>query len=234
MNESAATRSAGRPKDLEKRHAIMGAAARLFMENGFERTTMDAIANAAGVSKLTVYSHFDDKDGLFRELIACKCNEYFEERDLAYLATLPPAEALKRLAGGFIGLVFHPDVMALYRLLMANATKETAQNRTFYETGPAPTLASISALLADYDRRGLLRVDNPDRAADHLLAMLQGCMHLRALLNIEPTPTAEAVQSQIDDAIAVFMRAYGPDATSEDGKPRRKPASRGTRAGKRR
>lgn len=224
MNESAA-RAAGRPKDMEKRGAIMQAAAHLFLEHGFERTTMDAIANAAGVSKLTVYSHFDDKHGLFKELISCKCSEFFADKDLDHLATLPPQEALTRFANGFVRLVFNQDVMALYRLLMSNATKETARNQTFYDTGPAPTIASLANLLQDYDRRGLLKVEKPEMAADHLLAMLQGGMHLRALLNLDPQPAARAVQERITDAIAVFMRAYAPAGTGE-GKRRKPPAAR--------
>ena len=61
--------SPGRPKDLEKRAAILAAAKQLFPEQGFDGTSMDAIATAAGVSKLTVYSHFTDKEGLFVEAI---------------------------------------------------------------------------------------------------------------------------------------------------------------------
>jgi TetR/AcrR family transcriptional repressor of mexJK operon len=206
---------------MEKRDAIIQAAARLFMEHGFERTTMDAIANAAGVSKLTVYSHFDDKHGLFKELISCKCNEYFEDKDFDHLATLPPEEALTRFANGFVKLVLNQDVLALYRLLMSNATRETARNQTFYDTGPAPTIASLKELLADYDRRGLLRVDKPEMAADFLLAMLQGGMHLRALLNIDPQPSARAVQARITDAITVFMRAYGPETVTPQNRARK-------------
>ena len=55
---------------MEKRAAILSAASQLFLELGFERATVDRIAQAAGVSKLTVYSHFADKEGLFVALIA--------------------------------------------------------------------------------------------------------------------------------------------------------------------
>src|SRR5690606_2086124 len=65
----------GRPKDLEKRAAILDAAKTLFPERGYEGTSMDAIAQAAGVSKLTVYSHFQDKDTLFVEAVKAKCEE---------------------------------------------------------------------------------------------------------------------------------------------------------------
>ena len=50
----------GRPKDQAKRLAILEAAKTLFMRNGYEGSSMDAIAAEAGVSKLTVYNHFTD------------------------------------------------------------------------------------------------------------------------------------------------------------------------------
>src|SRR5690348_17437726 len=64
----------GRPKDLEKRAAILEAAKRLFPQHGFEGTSMDAVAAEAGVSKLTVYSHFGGKEALFIETVRCKCD----------------------------------------------------------------------------------------------------------------------------------------------------------------
>ena len=77
----------GRPKDLEKRAAILEAGKRLFPRHGFDGTSMDAIAAEAGVSKLTVYSHFNDKETLFKSVIEAKCEEQ-----------LPPALFLADLA----------------------------------------------------------------------------------------------------------------------------------------
>ena len=65
----------GRPKDLEKRAGILEAAKDLFLARGFEATSMDAVAQAAGVSKLTVYNHFQDKDTLFLSAVKSKCEE---------------------------------------------------------------------------------------------------------------------------------------------------------------
>src|SRR5690606_41925100 len=64
----------GRPKDLAKRAAILDAAARMFTRFGFEGASMDQIAAEAGVSKLTVYSHFGDKEALFGEAVRVVCD----------------------------------------------------------------------------------------------------------------------------------------------------------------
>ncbi len=65
----------GRPKDLAKRAAILDAAKQMFTQHGFDGVSMDQIAAAAGVSKLTVYSHFGDKEALFVEAVRCLCEE---------------------------------------------------------------------------------------------------------------------------------------------------------------
>src|SRR3546814_8328288 len=65
--------SPGRPKDLAKGAAILDAAKRMFTEHGFDRTSMDQIASEAGVSKLTVYSHFRDKEALFAAAVQSPC-----------------------------------------------------------------------------------------------------------------------------------------------------------------
>ncbi|HOZ25340.1 MAG TPA: helix-turn-helix domain-containing protein, partial [Thermomonas sp.] len=63
----------GRPKDPGKRAAILDAAKRMFVAHGFDGVSMDQIASEAGVSKLTVYSHFGDKESLFAEAVRAHC-----------------------------------------------------------------------------------------------------------------------------------------------------------------
>ncbi len=66
----------GRPKDRGKREAILSAARELFMGHGYAGTSMDSLANAANVSKATLYSHFADKDTLYRAIVEGKVKDY--------------------------------------------------------------------------------------------------------------------------------------------------------------
>lgn len=195
---------------MEKRAAILSAASQLFLELGFERATVDRIAQAAGVSKLTVYSHFADKEGLFVALIASKCDEHFEAREFVDLAPLGVREALTRIASAFLNLMFHPDVIALHRVLMTSASAEIHMNQVFWDAGPAPTLAALARLLERFDAEGALRIDKPLRAADQLFAMLKGGEHLRVLLDVGAAPDAAALNELAEDTVGMFMRAYAP------------------------
>ncbi|HEY9832621.1 MAG TPA: helix-turn-helix domain-containing protein, partial [Stenomitos sp.] len=69
------TKSVDRELSAEKTNAILDGAMQEFLANGYAATSMDKVAAAAGVSKATVYSHFQDKQGLFTALVqrlACK------------------------------------------------------------------------------------------------------------------------------------------------------------------
>src|ERR1700685_3610870 len=84
----------GRPKDSAKREGIVRAATALFMKDGYELTSMDAVAKKADVSKLTIYSHFADKSDLFREVIRCRCDKSAMPECFLALAQESPEEAL--------------------------------------------------------------------------------------------------------------------------------------------
>ena len=211
MNQA---RSLGRPKDLEKRGAILDAAARLFLEQGFERTTVDAIAAQAGVSKLTVYSHFEGKEGLFRALIIDKCAEHFGANDFVALAALGPPAALQHIAQAFTTLMFHPDVVALHRVLATAAAHDSTMNQTFWETGPASLLAALTHLLQCFHAQGVLWVEHPARAADQFFALLKGADHLRAILNVGVAPASPQLAAYATAAVEMFLRAYAPDASA--------------------
>ncbi len=59
--------------DSPKRHAVLDAAATLFMAQGYGAVSMDSIAREAGVSKATLYAHFTSKDRLFATIITEAC-----------------------------------------------------------------------------------------------------------------------------------------------------------------
>ena len=199
----------GRPKDLEKRAAILAAASQLILEHGFERATVDRIAAAAGVSKLTVYSHFADKEGLFVALITAKCDEHFEAREFVELAPLGPREALTRIATAFLNLMFHADVIALHRVLMTNASAQTHMNEAFWSAGPLPTLNALARLLERFASAGVMHIAAPTRAADQFFSMLKGTEHLRVVLGVGTVPDSPALSALAHDTVAMFLRAYG-------------------------
>ena len=98
----------GRPKDLSKGAAILEAAKRLFLEQGYEGVSMDQIAADAGVSKLTVYSHFGDKEALFGEAVKAYCEQQLPSALFTDCAGLPVRDCLLEIGHAFVAMVMSP------------------------------------------------------------------------------------------------------------------------------
>lgn len=88
-----------------KRKAILEAAKRLFLEEPFERVSMDAVAAAAQVSKVTIYAHFENKEQLFVAAMSQGCLELFETAKLDAAGSGDLRTTLARLGAGFVFMI---------------------------------------------------------------------------------------------------------------------------------
>ena len=200
---------AGRPKSEEKREAIRHAAIGLFMSEGLQRTSMDAVAEAAGVSKQTVYSHFECKDSLFRECVCSKMSDYGLQPE-AIPDDLDAAGALARFARQFLELLQDPEVVSMFRLLAGECTSYPAIARVFYEAGPAQTRQALASMLARFSARGELRVDDPMESAALFITMVQGRYFLELLLGVRERVEAEELERHLSRGIARFVSLHRP------------------------
>lgn len=199
----------GRPKDLEKRAAILDAAKLLFAQQGFDGTSMDAVAKAATVSKLTVYSHFGDKDALFKAAVEAKCEEQMPAAMFKVPAGTPIRDALLAIAYAFHGLVHSPESLSLHRMMIANAGQDAHLTDLFFEAGPRKTLADFEQFLRQAIAAQQLDIPEPSRAAQHFFCLLKGIGHLKLLCGCaKPVPRKE-IAAHIDSVVDLFLRAYG-------------------------
>lgn len=200
----------GRPKDEAKGSAVLMAAAKSFLKHGLEGTSMDAIAREAGVSKLTVYSHFQNKEALFKEVIRWKCSEFAPPESFAGLAGEGPSTALTRVGTAFLRLMLAPEVLAMYRVVIGEAANNPKIAQLMYEAGPIPAMTSFAELLRTFAGQGLMEVPDPERAADYFFSALKGDLHFRALLNIARPPAEAELQRHVEDFVDIYLRAYAP------------------------
>ena len=153
----------GRPKDPAKRRAILDAAKNLFLRNGYDGSSMDAIAAEAGVSKLTVYSHFTDKETLFSAAIKAKCEEQLPELLFELPDDVPLESQLLGIARGFLALINSSESVEMHRMMVSLASQGSKLSRMFYEAGPQRVQEEMELLLRKASERGLLQLDDPHR-----------------------------------------------------------------------
>ena len=202
--------SRGRPKDPDKREAILRAAKALFTAQGMVATSMEAIAQAAGVSKLTVYSHFQNKEELFRQTVLAKCAEHWPEALFDMQTGAPLRDRLRMIGRSFLDLVFGEDVLNVHRILIAEATSKGHFGRLFWQTGPEPIIHSMAQILKAAVAAGELRADNMDRAAANFFVLLKGDLHLRCMLGIASPLSGAALERHLEETVDLFLRAYAP------------------------
>ncbi|MEK1912678.1 MAG: TetR/AcrR family transcriptional regulator [Pseudomonas chlororaphis] len=198
----------GRPKDLAKRQAILEAAKTLFLSNGYANTSMDAVAAEAGVSKLTVYSHFNDKETLFCAAVAAKCEEQLPTLIFELPAGMPIENVLLNIGRGFHLLINSEESLNLHRLIMALGSQDPKLSQIFFEAGPQRMVQGMERLLTRIDQSGALRIDKPRNAAEHFFCLLKGTANFRLLYGCGEPLSDEAAEEHVREVVGLFMRAY--------------------------
>ena len=89
-----------------KRQAILEAAKHAFIKHGFSGGSMDAIAEAAPVSKPTLYNHFHSKSDLFSAVIQSQCENLLNTLSSLDVTADDPVFGLNAIAHAFIELVY--------------------------------------------------------------------------------------------------------------------------------
>lgn len=199
----------GRPKDLAKREAILEAAQVLFLSNGYEGSSMDAIAAEAGVSKLTLYSHFKDKEALFEEAVKTTCETRLPRTLFILEEGCSIRQVLLDIGHAFLALVNSPESIGLHRVMVSMGALNPALSRMFFDAGPQRLLLDLEQMLLQANTRGLLKTDEPMRAAEHFCSLIKGTAHFRLLIGYAALPDAVEAQRHVEDCVSLFMRAYG-------------------------
>jgi TetR/AcrR family transcriptional repressor of mexJK operon len=191
---------------------IMNAATTLFLRHGYLGTSMDDIAALAGVSKQTVYTHFADKERLFTDLIRGNTDRVDE-----FVAAMPDmlqdpvdlAQDMRELARRCIKSVIQPEVLQLRRLVIGEARRFPELARTYYERVPQRLVATLATRLWHLSARGLLHLDDPVLAANHLAWLIVAIpLDIAMFRGTDEGFDAAELEAIADAGVRVFLAAY--------------------------
>ena len=196
-----------------KRAAIESAALALFLRDGYARTSVDAVAREAGVSKRTVYDYYGDKQRLFLDVIA-RTQAGHEDHFRALLDATLPADApdleaaLVAFGRAFAsGVAQTPDRNAMVRLLVAEAVHFPELLELWRAPGPQQQV--LAERLAGFAERGLLDVPDPLEAAAYLGILVTAQAQGRTLYGTLPIANDE-LAGLVTSGVRVFLRAFRP------------------------
>lgn len=201
------------PRVLRSRAAALDAARTLFLRQGYAGTTMDEIAEQAGLTKRTLYNNYADKAELFTE-IAAGVTTYAEEfaRGLQedFAAEVDAASLGSRLdqLGRRLALsVVRPEIVALRRLLIGESREFPALARKYYDRAPGQVIAALATGFARLDQAGLLRIRQPRQAAAQFAYLVVGAPLDRAMLTGIVPPRSQLLAGA-REGVETFMARY--------------------------
>jgi AcrR family transcriptional regulator len=194
----------------KKRLQIMEGARAVFLAEGFDGASMEAIAQAAGVSKGTLYTYFKGKDDLFTALVAAYQNRSLEETFRSLNGTADLRESLEALAWNYLDLVRQPDNLALLRAVVGAAAKFPSLGRAFYETGMQPPVERLAQYLKENARARGAGPWDAELVAMQFFAFLQASVAIPMLIAHEPSPSPQRCSEIIAQAVRTLLRDLGP------------------------
>ena len=196
----------------DKRSVILRAAHKLFLRDGYSVTSMDAVTREAGVSKATVYAHFEGKAKLFEELIRLGSETGLKASTPLTRRGGDPRDELVAFFEPLLTLIFRGGY-AWSRLLIAEAQRHPENAGLFYRCTIERVGQAVEGYLADLAREGLLAERDAHLAADALLAVvLLGPLHRALLLG----PQAVDFRASLRFGIDLLLGPHNPggDAVS--------------------
>lgn len=195
----------------KRREAILDAAREVFLQRGYGETSLNDIVSVSGGSLATLYDLFGGKAGLFTAMIEEECENFFGALSSEDIDERPLREALGFVARQFFDGVTQQPKTSLLRLVVAEVQNFPEIGTNFYEAGPARGRKMVSAYLENQARRGLLRIDDPVRAADIFIALVLGEYQMKTLCGEYVDLTLKEIDAHLDYALDAFLRIYGPE-----------------------
>lgn len=182
-----------------------------FLQNGYERTSMDAIAAAAGTTKASLYARFPSKDAMFSAVLAWAAQrpdwpvreapmpDVGSVHDLAALT-----DVLDTIATASLRRALHPSMVQLTRVAAAHAARfpDLAEHSRLSPWRRYDVLVDLLRRLAD--EKVISADEEPELLAEHFFAMVSGMPARLALFGVV-RPSAEQ-QRRTAAGVRFFVR----------------------------
>ena len=213
MNATSTVRhGAGRPttEQAEARHGeLLDAALDLFLEHGFELTTIEMIAAHINMTKRTVYARYPDKASLFgaavqraieRQIVPQNVLESFDKGDLT--------ETLASIARLRIGQVMTPNGLRLQRIINTESYRFPQIFTANLEQSARPVIEFVAGLLDRAIAAGQIAPTDSGLAASAFMSMVVGGQ-VRAIVSGR-LPTGAEMDMKVDFTVRLLLDGLRP------------------------
>ena len=189
----------------EKRALIVTAATALFLELGYDRTSLARIADRSGVSRATLFKQFPSKAALFDAIVTESWSTADEDDP-------PPAgdvvEGLTTIGRRYAELLSRPQMTDLFRIVIAELPRFPELADAQFAQGKMPYFASVRSYLLAEREVGTVQIEDVDLAATQFLGMISNYVFWPTLLVPGWHVTAGRVVQVVDEAVRTTAARY--------------------------
>jgi AcrR family transcriptional regulator len=193
-----------RPKSIEKRGAMICAAKSLFLAANYTDVSMSQISLKAGLSKNTLYSHFPNKEALFKAVLANHWDEQsmpsidpFDTRDIQTV--------LEEFASNIMEFVYREDTIGFFRILVAESVRFPNLSASIVENNTGPIQTNIKLYFSQQTDKSKAKIELIANSFDSLLT-LTPLWHM--LVGYKKRFTPQMMTSHIQQTVTHFVKTY--------------------------
>ena len=199
-------------KQREKRHHILQTAHTEFCNVGFDGASMDRLAEAANVSKPTLYQYFGDKEGLFDAVL--------DEARAHIVAPLaddsgPLVDRLWRFSRSYAEFVLRPDMLSLARLILGEAGRRPESAIRYHQNGPERAFEGLVEFVLAAQAAGELEAHDARLVANDLWSLVLSGPRDHYLHYVKDRPTDTELLDAIGHGLWLFLKGYSCDLRND-------------------
>jgi AcrR family transcriptional regulator len=191
----------------QNRTAIVAAATALFLDRGYDRTSLARVAETAGVSKATLFKQFPTKAALFEAMVLA----VGEPPDTS--VAVPPTGDLRAgllaLGGEYAALLTRPRTAELIRLVIADAHRFPELRERTFDFGTVPALTALNEYFRAERDAGGVTTDAPDIAPPQFLGMIANAVFWPQLIHPTWSIVDEETGVAVEEATRTIIARYG-------------------------
>jgi AcrR family transcriptional regulator len=148
----------------------------MFLERGFDATSMEAVAEKAGIAKPTLYAWYRDKSELFTAVLRRRIKHFIGPlgRGQHDLEGTDAETALTEIGRHVLAVAWSPGTLAVSRILAVQAERFPELERLAYEEGWLAAVKGVARVLAHYVEQKEIIIGDPELAADMFLNLVLG------------------------------------------------------------
>ncbi|MFC4562174.1 TetR/AcrR family transcriptional regulator [Nocardiopsis mangrovi] len=196
-----------------KRESIISAATELFLDRGYDGTSLARIAEAAAVSKSTLFKQFPTKAALFEAIVTESW-----QRDAGDAVARPQTgdlrAGLRSIGHRYADLIGRPGMTALFRIVIAELPRFPELGRMQFQLGKLPYFASVQHYLESEHEAGNADVPDAESAANQFLGMIANYVLWPRMLLTDWNPASPDTRYAVEQAVQTMLARYASDPSA--------------------